>query len=174
VSIHVDQEHVPTTRRYIVNHDIMHCTAEGASGNDLYSGRALGVTEPDDVIQLHPKLKLSWQAITEHYLRVGLTHTENVIWDVDVEHLSTHTGYRSSVFFFGPEEGRVWDDPEWMQTVDFINSKNNFMALADELGIDVPQTKCFTGIETFSEMDIISFNMPCYLKAAVSVSGVGI
>ena len=27
---------------------------------------------------------------------------------------------------------------------------------------------------TISEMDIISFNMPCYLKAAISVSGVGI
>ncbi len=31
--------------RYVVNHDIMHCTAEGVEGNDLYSGRALGLTE---------------------------------------------------------------------------------------------------------------------------------
>ena len=28
--------------RYIVNHDIMRCTADGVVGNDLYSGRALG------------------------------------------------------------------------------------------------------------------------------------
>ena len=34
--------------RYIVNHDIMRCTAEGVVGNNLYSGRALGLTEPED------------------------------------------------------------------------------------------------------------------------------
>jgi hypothetical protein len=48
------------------------------------------------------------------------------------------------------------------------------MALAAELGIDVPQTRCFPGADAISELDIISFSMPCYLKAAISVSGVGI
>ena len=66
------------------------------------------------------------------------------------------------------------DDPDWMETVDFINSKNNFMWLADELGVTVPQTQCFDRVDEISEMDIVSFNMPCYLKAAISVSGVGI
>lgn len=64
--------------------------------------------------------------------------------------------------------------PEWLEVVEVINSKNNFMALAEELGIDVPQTQCFAGVDQITEMDIISFNMPCYLKAAISVSGVGI
>jgi formate-dependent phosphoribosylglycinamide formyltransferase (GAR transformylase) len=61
-----------------------------------------------------------------------------------------------------------------MEVVEFINSKNNFMALAEELGIDVPQTQCFGSVDEVGEMDIISFNMPCYIKAAISVSGVGI
>ena len=51
--------------RYVVNHDIMHCTAEGVAGNDLYSGRALGLTEPGDYIQLHPVLKPLWHDIIE-------------------------------------------------------------------------------------------------------------
>jgi hypothetical protein len=162
------------SRRYIVNHDIMRCTAEGVVGNDLYSGRALGLTGPNDYIQLHPRLKPLWHDITSHYRRIGLHHSRNVIWDLSLEHLTAHEGYKPSVFYFGPEEGRVCNDPEWLETVEFINSKNNFMMLAEELGIDVPSTRCFAGTNEISEMDIISLNMPCYLKAAVSVSGVGI
>ena len=160
--------------RYIVNHDIMRCTADGVVGNHLYSGRALGLTEPDDVIQLNPQLKPLWRDITAHYRRIGLSHSENVIWDLDLSELAAHEGFTPSVFFFGPQEGDVWRDSAWMKTVEYINSKNNFMALADELGIDVPQTRCFNSVDEIGEHDIVSLNMPCYLKAAVSVSGVGI
>jgi hypothetical protein len=160
--------------RYVVNHDIMHCTAAGVKGNDLYSGRALGLTEPNDYIQLHPVLKPLWKHITSHYRRIGLKHSDSVIWDLSREQLSRHEGYMPSVFYFGPAECRAWKDPQWLEAVEFINSKNNFMALAEQLGIDVPQTQCFASVDQISEMDIISFNMPCYLKAAISVSGVGI
>ena len=60
-----------TTR--VFNHDIMGCTADGVIGNHLYSGRALGMTEPGDVIQLHPELRYQWPFITAHYDRVGLS-----------------------------------------------------------------------------------------------------
>ena len=159
---------------YIINHDIMHCTADGVDGNDLYSGRALGLSEPDDYIQLHPLLRPLWKDIASHYQRIGLSHSENIIWDISLNQLSRYEGYRPSVFYFGPAECKAWNDPEWLGAVEFINSKNNFMALAEELAIDVPQTQCFAGVDQSSEMDIISFNMPCYLKAAISVSGVGI
>ena len=173
MSTHVGHGYLPAGR-YIINHDIMHCTADGVDGNDLYSGRALGLSEPNDYIQLHPLLRPLWKDIASHYQRIGLSHSENVIWDVSLEPLSTLEGYRPSVFYFGPAECKAWNDPEWLEAVEFINSKNNFMALAEELGIDVPQTQCFAGVDQITEMDIISFNMPCYLKAAISVSGVGI
>lgn len=163
-----------TSARYIVNHDIMRCTADGVVGNNLYSGRALGLTEPEDYIQLHPRLKPLWGDITSHYRRIGLRHSSNVIWDLDLGELAAHAGYRPSVFYFGPQESKVWSDQAWVQCVEYINSKNNFMALAAELGIDVPQTQCFSSVAEISEMDIVSFNMPCYLKAAISVAGVGI
>ncbi len=160
--------------RYIVNHDIMRCTADGVVGNHLYSGRALGLTEPDDFIQLNPQLKPLWKGITRHYRRIGLSHSENVIWDVDICELGLHAGFKPSVFYFGPEEARVWHDPAWVETVEFINSKNNFMALAEELGVDVPITRCYESVDRIGEYEILSLNMPCYLKASVSVSGVGI
>ena len=173
MSSNVSHGYLPAGR-YIVNHDIMNCTAEGVSGNDLYSGRALGLTEPNDYIQLHPVLRPLWRDITDHYHRIGLSHSNNVIWDVSLDQLSAYEGYRPSVFYFGPEECKAWNDPAWLETVEFINSKNNFMTLAEQLNIDVPQTRCFASADSISEMDIISFNMPCYLKAAISVSGVGI
>ncbi len=54
------------TRKTIFNHDIMHCTHDAVVGNYLYSGRVLGMSEPDDLIQLHPDLKSQWTAITAH------------------------------------------------------------------------------------------------------------
>lgn len=160
--------------RYVVNHDIMHCTAEGVAGNHLYSGRALGLTEPDDYIQLNPALKPLWHDIRRHYERVGLSHSTNVIWDLDLGELAAHEGFKPSVFFFGPHEGSVWQDNAWMQAVEYINSKNNFIALAEELGVDVPQTRCYDSVDEIGEHEIVELNMPCYIKAAVSVSGVGI
>ena len=160
--------------RYIVNHDIMRCTADGVVGNHLYSGRALGLTEPEDYIQLNPQLKPLWSNITAHYRRIGLSHSENVIWDLDLSELAAHDGFMPSVFFFGPQEGSVWRDSAWFESVKYINSKNNFIALAEELGVDVPQTRCFSSVDDIGEHEIVSLNMPCYIKAAVSVSGVGI
>jgi hypothetical protein len=159
--------------RYIVNHDIMHCIANGVAGNDLYSGRALGLTGPNDYIQLRPVLRPLWKDIASHYQRIGLSHCENVIWDVSLDQLAAYEGYRPSVFYFGPEECKAWSDPAWLETVEFINSRNNFIAYAMRMGIDVPETICFASVEAIRELDIISFNMPCYLKAAVPASGIG-
>ena len=79
---------VPT--HCFINHDIMHCTAEGVVGNHLYSGRALGISNTGDIIQLHPGLKPHWKSITEHYKRVGLDFTEQVDWDLDLAKLAGH------------------------------------------------------------------------------------
>lgn len=88
--------------------------------------------------------------------------------------MGSHIGYQPSVFYFGPDEYENWGDNQWYETVDFINSKNNFMMLADELGIDVPKTLRFDNIAAIDQASINIINFPCYLKAAVSVSGVGI
>jgi hypothetical protein len=158
----------------VINHDIMGCTAEGVVGNHLYSGRALGASQPDDVIQLHPDLQPQWHAICAHYARVGLSHSENVIWDIGTEHLRAYPDHEPSVFFFGDAEQRVRPDSRWHRAVEHINSKNRFMALADELGVPVPKTLCFDEVSAIDAAAIDAAPYPCYLKAAVSVSGVGI
>ena len=167
------QDYLPDYKR-IYNHDIMNCTAEGVVGNELYSGRALGLTETWDKIQLCEELKPLWKDITAHYKRIGLDFTEDVIWHVNKNHLGSHVGYHPSVFYFGPNECKYWGDSEWLDIVTFINSKNNFMSVAEELNIDVPQTLCFDSVVDINEKVINGMLFPCYLKAAISVSGVGI
>jgi len=160
--------------RTIFNHDIMGCTAEGVSGNHLYSGRALGATEPGDVIQLHPDLETQWPAIQAHYQRVGLRHTNNVIWNTRHEVLADHPDHAVSVFFFGVDEHAARPDPDWFRIVETINSKNAFMTAADQLKVPVPVTWPFPAVADIGEAEITTAPYPCYLKAAVSVSGVGI
>jgi hypothetical protein len=173
MSVALNHDVLPSGRR-ILNHDIMNCTADGVAGNQLYSGRALGISEPWDIIQLHPDLEPLWPAITAHYERIGLRHTREVIWHVHRDELGAHIGFHPSVFFFGPEECRFWGDHTWMEVVDYINSKNNFVALADELGVDVPRTHCFERAGGIAAEQLQDLTYPCYAKAAVSVSGVGI
>jgi hypothetical protein len=158
----------------VFNHDIMGCTADGVTGNHLYSGRVLGMTEPYDLVHLHPALKAEWPYVSAHYHRIGLSFSENVIWDVSPRGLADHTDRDISVFYFGEREQAARPDDAWFQVVDYINSKNNFMALAGRLGVPVPRTLCFDDAGALNEGDISEVEFPCYLKAAVSVSGVGI
>lgn len=165
--------------RTIFNHDIMHCTHDAVLGNYLYSGRVLGMSEPDDLIQLHPDLKSQWKAITTHYDKIGLTHSQNPIWDVDFEQLRKYPDYEPSVFIFGDAIHEHSDDDwfssqnkDWQDVVEYINSKNNFIRLAQELNVKVPLTICVdnkTQLKNYSDLPF-----PCYLKPAVSVDGVGI
>ncbi|MEN8167351.1 MAG: ATP-grasp domain-containing protein [Pseudomonadota bacterium] len=159
---------------WIYNHDILHCTAKGVEGNHLYSARALGMTNPGDLIQLHPALRSEWRYICEHYARVGLEHATEVIWNTDQEQLGLNPEYQPSVFFFGEEENRVHRDQGWLDIVSYINSKNNFIKLAEKLGVPVPKTYCFDRADEINAETTEAFVFPCYLKAAISVSGVGI
>lgn len=160
--------------KYILNHDIMHCTADGVVGNYLYSGRALGISQPWDIIQMHEDLKPLLPAISRHYRNIGLGHTENIIWHIAQKELGAHIGYNPSVFFFGPDECRYWGDNRWLAAVEFVNSKNNFIVLARHLGVDIPYTLCFDKMSMVDLDKLSRLDYPCYLKAAVSVSGVGI
>lgn len=168
------------TGKRIFNHDIMHCTHDAVLGNYLYSGRVLGMTEPDDLIQLHPEIESQWTAITDHYDSIGLSYSQNPIWDVSFDRLRDYPDYQPSVFIFGDaiHDDSTDDDwfrdrnRDWQDVVEFINSKNNFIRLAEELNVRVPRTLCAENKAQLKEYSNLPY--PCYLKPAVSVDGVGI
>lgn len=160
--------------RRIFNHDVMSCTADGVPGNHLYSGRVLGATLPGDVIQLHPDLRSQWGWICDHYRRIGLRHTDEVVWDVHPSRLDDFQEHDVSWYFFGPAEQEARPDTNWLRAVAAINCKNGFMELAERLAVPVPLTKRFDAAADIGAADLAAVPYPCYLKAAVSVSGVGI
>jgi hypothetical protein len=165
----------------IYNHDISMCTHAQVVGNYLYSGRVLGLTEPEDIIQLHSALEAEWPFITAHYQQIALSYSLNPIWTVDLEQLTQYPGRDISVFYFGDttsassSQAAIFRsiDPQWAAVVAQINSKNYFIQLAHELGIPVPQTFCLEDKVAFDQ-SAQSWPFPCYLKPAVSVDGVGI
>lgn len=158
----------------------MTCTDQAVCGNYLYCGRILGATEPDDVVQLHPALQRDWQAIAAHYDRIGLSYSQTPVWDVSLRMLAAFCDRDISVFYFGDTTSPTSPASEWFrrlnpkrsQTVSSINCKNHFIQLAEELGVSVPKTVRFPCKAAIQFDDDLPY--PCYLKLAVSVSGVGI
>lgn len=167
-------------KKKLFNHDITTCTHESVLGNHLYSGRVLGLTDSEDIIQLSPELKSQWQGITEHYDRIGLTYSQNVIWDVSLEICADYPNFDLSVFYFGDTTtqnstkayGFKQLDPLRFDVVEFINSKNNFMQVAENLGVKVPKTFCFGTKTAIGNLETLPY--PCYLKPSVAVAGAGI
>jgi ATP-grasp domain len=164
----------------IFNHDIMNCTHDSVLGNKFYSGRVLGLSDREDIIQLHGDLKSQWNAICEHYARIGLSHSHNVIWDISRNILDNYPSYEASVFFFGSATEQAdfdedWfrhRDNDWLNVVKVMNCKNSFIQVAQELGVKVPKTLCFANKSAIKNLE--EFPYPCYLKPAVAVDGAGI
>jgi hypothetical protein len=164
----------------IYNHDILLSTHEKYGGIHLYSGRALPLTSPEDKVQMHPALKEDWTAISDHYHQVGLTFTDDVIWDVSMAEISRHPDREISVYFFGDAVNanspyqHLFDDldADWNRTVAYINSKNNFIQLAQSLNVPVPETLCFESLDDLPALETLPY--PCYVKPSVSDHGFGI
>ncbi|MEO1590578.1 MAG: peptide ligase PGM1-related protein [Cyanobacteria bacterium J06632_22] len=164
----------------IFNHDITASTLDTDRGVHLFSGRALGLSEPGDKVQLHPQLQDNWAEIQAHYRQVGLSYSDDIIWDTDFSALSHYPGYQPSVYFFGHalHEQSAYQtlfnkiDSRWAKAVEFINSKNNFIKLAKSLNVPVPATECFDQRKALGNLE--AFPFPCYAKLAVADHGVGI
>ncbi len=164
----------------IFNHDITASTLDTNAGIHLFSGRALGLSKPGDKVQLHPQLQENWSEIQSHYEQIGLAYSDDIIWDTDFSLLSQYPDYQPSVYFFGHalhhESGyqTLFNqiDSRWAQAVEFINSKNNFINLAKQLNVPVPETACFEQRKELGSLE--GFAYPCYAKLAVADHGVGI
>lgn len=140
-------------------------------GLEVYSGRALCITEPGDVIQLVPELKANWEWITLHYSSIGLSHTDQVVWNDRFETLNDFPDHEVSAFIFSPEINMVRENIHWLRAVERMNSKNQFVRLCEEMNIPVPKTWLYCSKE---EVSGEIFPYPVYLKAATSVSGLGV
>ncbi|MEI7891246.1 MAG: ATP-grasp domain-containing protein [bacterium] len=166
----------PGKSNCIVNHEILDCSTndslEKVLGVHNYSGRALGSTAPGDIIQLPAGLQKQWDWIDKHYTKTGVHHTKNVIWDDNFNLMAEFPTYEPSVFFFGKKAHAARPDKKWFDVVEKLNSKNNFINICKKMKVAVPETWCFDSKSKVGEFS--KFPYPCYLKIAVSVSGLGV
>lgn len=164
----------------IFNHDITLSTHDHAIGTNLFSGRALALTHPNDKIQMTPELQSEWGFIVDHYAQVGLSHSHDVVWSCSLDEINRHKEYEPSFYFFGDavnshQQQRQFFaqmDSKWCDVVEFINSKNNFIQLAEDLGVPVPKTLRFSNLA--AAKTATNLPLPCYVKPAVSDHGAGI
>src|SRR5690606_17681821 len=82
-----------------------------------------------------------------------------------------------SVFFFGDEALSAIpnaDDThrQWRDWVALLNQKNFTIQLAQKLGADVPNTRCYMSKWLVRDLSQVAY--PCYLKISESVTGLGI
>ncbi|MEJ2398251.1 MAG: ATP-grasp domain-containing protein [Gammaproteobacteria bacterium] len=174
MALHQPIEDLYPVHPQFLNHDIMHCALDAEEGSYLYSGRALGITTTYDIIQLHRDLMEDFPVVCAHYDRIGLSYTRQIIWNLKFEELRHYPQYDVSYFYFGSEQHEVAHNENWFRAVDYINSRNHFMALAQQLDMRVPLTYCFQNRAQLDQAALAKIPYPCYLKAAISVAGLGI
>lgn len=163
----------------VFNHDIRLVLTSPVQGGEFYSGRALALSEPGDIVQMRPEMRTLWPSITRHYRNIGLKPSTNPLWNVSFEECKKHSLSDISLFIYADTreaESNETDwlekaDPQLVETVIWINSKNNLIRLARQLEIRVPFTTLFENKSLFSP-DEITF--PCLFKPSISVSGCGI
>jgi len=166
-----------TVKSVMFNHSILDSTNDDPKflqglGVETYLGRALCLTQKGDIIQLPPCIKSEWPHITAHYQRIGLPHTESVIWNESYESLKSGGDYQISVFFYGRKAFKRSDDKKWFRIAKRMNSKNKFLKICRKLNVPTPRTWSFKSKCNIQKYD--HFPFPVYLKAAVSVSGFGV
>ena len=84
----------------LYNHDVRQCVDESLRLSPYYSGRALCLTEPGDVVQIDPALKPLWPVVQAHYARIGLPVTDAAVWDLSLDRLRDFPGAAVSTFMF--------------------------------------------------------------------------
>lgn len=164
----------------IYNHCLKDCSSPeclaGVSGIERYSGRALSITKPGDIILLNSNLAEHLNWVLEHYKRVGLSVTTDIRFNDGfdiIPSLLSSGEYAISVFYYGKRMFGITQNDKLFQIVHQMNNKNNFIKKCIELGVQVPNTICFEkGQELNGELQNIKY--PVYYKPAESVSGVGI
>ena len=101
-------------------------------------------------------------------------HAQDVLWDSAPAGLADYPPHDVDVFFFGTAEQEARGHDPWFRSVAHINCKNAFMEAAERLGVPVPLTIPFDRVSAIGPDTTPTAPCPCYIKAAISVSGVGI
>lgn len=127
-------------------------------GGGLASGRPWCLTHPGDMITMHVSLRAHLPYVGEHYARIGLPVTQQVIWNTDAP-VETPPGMVSSTL--------CTDDPQSTRGIG-IGDKNTFIRLCEALGVRTPTT------HSSDDLRYLYPSFPVMYKRADGARGIGI
>jgi hypothetical protein len=134
----------------------------------MYAPRAIPLSYPDDVVQLHPGYKRAYPYFVEHLQQIGLPTATQIIWDLSAEVANELPDYKLSCYRFAPALHRVRPNRRRLDATERFNNKNLFIAFCEEHGYPVPPTLIVRNDQPLRHFDI---TFPVYFKAATMAAG---
>ncbi len=137
----------------------------------LHSGRALACSLPGDIVQLHPRLRKSYEGYLEGHLATTGLAIGKVIFDADPATFKNYPEHDLSVYGFNPSIHEMKPDDAWVDTARKCNNKNWFISWCGKLGLPIPRTYVTSHGPVH---DLADLRLPVLVKPARSSAGVGI
>lgn len=135
-----------------------------------YGGRVPILTEAGDSVQIHPEREMHYQLMAQHLGNIGIEVAETVVLDTNPEVAKQFDG-PFSVYYFSELIHSIRPDAARREAAERFDNKNEFITLAQELGLPVPPTQCVTPDRP---LDIEAVNYPSFYKPVTSSNGNGI
>jgi len=137
-----------------------------------YSDRALALSNPGDVVMLHQEDLPHAQWLLEHQKRVGLNPAELVLPQIPYDQVTNFNEFKLSTFIFDEATNQARPDDQRLKITKSMDSKNEFIALCEKMGIPVAKTWRYDSKDQLTSMKHLTF--PCYLKISTSITGKGV
>ena len=160
------------------HHSKQCCELEGAVSLPLNkmnakSGRCLSISGSNDRVVLNPMLKTEYPEIKEHFKRVGLKISENILWQDYNKPLDLLPSDNLSTYCYSPTTFAIDHDKKRLSATSHYLLKSNILKEARHYSIPTPKTTYYKETSAaLSELD--SFNYPLYIKPDNSSDGIGI
>ena len=162
-----------TKEPILFNHriDLAYPTSKQIPGYQYYASRALLMSQPGDIVQMHPDSQAHWDLIQQHYADVGIKHTHDVIWDESPEVAGRYPDHVLSAYKFNTPFNNARQNDRLFAVVEDLDSKNRFIELAKKLGVPTPKTTAF---QTSTQFKPEWFTFPYVIKRSKGTSGLGV
>jgi len=135
-----------------------------------YAGRQAVLTEADDTVQVHPELRPHYELMAQHLGNIGISVAQNVAYDTSPAYGRNFDG-PVSVYYFSELFHAVRPDAARRAAAERFDNKNEFIGLAEELGLPVPPTQC---VNAERPLAMAQVRYPSFYKPITSSNGNGL
>jgi hypothetical protein len=141
-------------------------------GVDHLSDRIIAITNPGDVVIIHPDDSQHLHLLLSHIKSMDIPFSRDIRITESFPPLDEVHGAEISTFMFDDDVCRLTPDVRCLSVVKEMNNKNVFIKLCRALGIRTPHTYTYMGKNELRRDTYLAY--PFYLKLAISIMGNGV